>query len=79
VVIGHKGLTSTFLSGGRRAGWSPRAAQGTPRGGRVERAERNRITASLIEATGAERVQEIGFTLTLYHRNAENPKITPDD
>ena len=77
VIIGHKGLSSTFLAAveeglGRHELLKVRL-------GGVERAERDRITASVIEATGAERVQRIGFTLTLYRRNAENPKITLGD
>ena len=40
-----------------------------------ERGERDRIIAEICQKTGAENVQRIGNTVTLYRRNHQKPRI----
>jgi RNA-binding protein len=43
------------------------------------RDERREMIADLCERTGAESVQQLGATATLFRRNAERPRLTLPD
>ncbi len=45
----------------------------------AEREERRTMIATLCERTGAESVQQLGATATLFRRNTERPRLTLPD
>ncbi|MEA3411845.1 MAG: ribosome assembly RNA-binding protein YhbY [Pseudomonadota bacterium] len=73
VLIGQKGLTPAVVAAVEE-GLSHHELIKVRFGG-CDRGERDRIASSLIGATDATSVQQIGFTLTLFRRNEEHPKI----
>lgn len=73
VMIGQKGLTPAVLAAVEEGLAHHELIKVRFAG--CGREERDRIITGVREQTGAALVQQIGFTLSLYRRNEEKPKI----
>ena len=73
ILLGSKGATEAVAEELRRALAHHELVKIKLSGG--DRGERRRQIAALVEATGAELVQEIGHTASLFLRNEDEPRL----
>jgi len=73
ILLGSRGATAAVIEELRRALAHHELVKVKLSGG--DRDERRRQIAALVEATGAEQVQEIGHTVSLFLRNEDEPRL----